>query len=160
MLAIIKRRLHDCTQKSYKHDYSICETRNCVCKFFWALSVKYSRSCAERIQVEVEENRVIHTGHWIRIQCGSGIRFQRPLYLHTASIWIRAACCVAWQCSRTAWKIQSSSAMRVVCVPHVELNRDHIESETGIRILWIRFQCPCGKPQWETLVGTPFVLVT
>ena len=58
----------------------------------------------------------LHTRPWIRIQCGSGIRIQRPLCLHTASIRIRASCWAvlhdsAWDpdqqchaCSlRTAW---------------------------------------------------------
>ena len=34
----------------------------------------------------------LHTGPWIWIRCGSGIRIYRPLYLHTTSIRIRAAC--------------------------------------------------------------------
>ena len=44
-------------------------------------------------------------GPWIWIRRGSGIRIQRPLYLHTTSIRIRAACYA---------EIQSSSALRAV----------------------------------------------
>ena len=55
----------------------------------------------------------LHTGPWIRIRCGTRIQIQRPLCLHTASVRIRAPCCVAWQCVRS----MSSSAMRVACVP-------------------------------------------
>ena len=61
----------------------------------------------------------LHTGPWIRIRCTSGIRIQRLLCLHMASIWIRAAC-------------------------YAPL--DYIESGSGIRIQWIRFQCPLESP--------------
>ena len=53
-------------------------------------------------------NGALDTGPWIRIRCGSEIRIQRPLRLHTALLQIQAVCCAAWQCV---------IAMRVVCVP-------------------------------------------
>ena len=63
---------------------------------------------------------------------GEWIRIQRPIWLHTASIRIRAACCSAWQCSRTVREIQSSSAVRVVCLPCGAHARPH----------WIRIVDP------------------
>ena len=70
-----------------------------------------------------------------------GDQILRPLCLHTASIWIWAACCAVWQCS--AWDpiYHCMSACRV------ELMQDHVEFGWGIQIQWVQFQCPCGELQ-------------
>ena len=79
----------------------------------------------------------LHTGPWIWIRCGLGIRSQRPLYPDPSCVLCCAGQCVtpspAVQCTQSSWRL--------------ELTWDHIESGLGIRIQWIRFQCPCGKPQ-------------
>ena len=81
------------------------------------------------------------TGPWIRIRYESGIRIQKPLFLHMASIWIRAACCAAWERAGTMVELQFSSAMRLVCAPCGDPARPH-----WIRIQWIRFRCPYEEP--------------
>ena len=58
-----------------------------------------THSTGAYLQVYHVDTGALHMGPCIRIRGGSGIRIQRPCCLHTASIWIRAACCAVWQCS-------------------------------------------------------------
>ena len=90
------------------------------------------------------ESGALHTGPWIWIQCRSGIRIQRPLYLHTTLIWIQAAC---YATSDSEWDpVQQCNVYSLLGIwsSHKTM---HIESGLGIRIQLIRFQCPCGEPQ-------------
>ena len=96
----------------------------------------------------------LHRWPWIQIRCRSGIRIQRPLCLHKASIRIRAACCAAWQCAGTVREIQSSIAMVVVCL-RVKLKRDHIVSGSRIRIS----VNPVSVPVWRAPNCVPHSLV-
>ena len=97
-----------------------------------------------------KRNRALHTRPWIRIRSRLGTWIQRPLCLHTTSIRIRAGCCAAWQCSRTVCEVQSSRAMRVVCV----------RCGAPAKPYWIRIRdpdpvnlvrCPCGKFHYKSL---------
>ena len=86
--------------------------------------------CFEACQVSLICNFVwhiggLHTESWIWVWCRSGIQIQRPLCLHTASIWIWSAYCSASQCSRTVQEIQFRSAMRVVCARSGTHTRTH-----------------------------------
>ena len=83
------------------------------------------------------------------MRIGDGIRIQRPLCLHTASIHIRAGfCSAAWQCVRS--RPACSSAMCVVCLPcgaHARLNpdRESGSSESGFST---RVESPI-MPEWS-----------
>ena len=110
-------------------------------------NMQFIKSCANWFYEYVLDRRdsgAFHTGLCIRIRYGSGFQTQKLFCLHTASIWIWAACCAAWQCSGTVRQIESSSAMRIVCMPCGAHTTPH----------WIQIgdpdqgsQCPSGKPQ-------------
>ena len=122
------------------------QTKPCIIELYLRSTQVYQIHFPGLHSLLVSDSGALHTGLWIRVWCGSGIRIQRPFCFHTTLIRIRAALCCTTVLQDSVWDSVQRCTAHSLCAMWSSC-KIIIESRSGIRIQWIGFQCLCGEPR-------------